>query len=118
MFTGRNLRGPHTMDVRDAEKEQDDFFDKYDGHWTKERAPKAFGIEDEDKLGNKEFENILKKCMQKLPALWAAVFTMKHIEEQPSDMICTELSVTSSNFWVIVHRTKLNLRDCLQKHWI
>ena len=104
--------------VIDAEREQEDFFDAETGHWTIEHGPREFGIEDKDHLVNKEFESILQKCLQKLPVLWRAVFTMKHIDDEPADVICAELKVSASNFWVITHRTKLNLRACLQKNWI
>jgi RNA polymerase sigma-70 factor (ECF subfamily) len=56
--------------------------------------------------------------MQKLPALWMSVFTMKHMDDQTTEIICAELKLTAANFWVIIHRTKLNLRACLQKNWI
>lgn len=105
-------------DVRRAEQEQSDFFDPEDGHWTNEHAPITFGIDDHDPVENKEFNSILQKCMQKLPALWISIFTMKHMDDQSTDMICSELKLTQSNFWVIIHRTKLNLRACLQKNWI
>ena len=36
--------------------------------------------------------------MQKLPALWMSVFTMKHMDEETTDVICAELKVTPSNF--------------------
>jgi RNA polymerase sigma-70 factor (TIGR02943 family) len=110
--------GLNTMDLKNAEQEQNDFFDQHDGHWKLKHAPISFGIHENDQLVNKEFMLILKKCMQKLPILWTAVFTMKHIEDQSTDVICAELKVTDSNFWVIIHRTKLNLRACLQKHWL
>lgn len=106
------------IDVKQAEEEQADFFDENTGHWTAERAPQPFGIEDSDPLTAKEFNRILMLCMQKLPALWLSVFTMKHIDEESTDTICSELKLTSSNFWVIIHRAKLNLRACLQKNWI
>jgi RNA polymerase sigma-70 factor (TIGR02943 family) len=105
-------------DVEKAEDEQADFFDPEDGHWMAERAPREFGIAHHDPVVSKEFNHILQKCMQKLPALWMSVFTMKHMEDQTTDIICTELKLTSANFWVIIHRTKLNLRACLQKNWI
>ena len=89
-----------------------------DGHWKEEHWPKVFGVEDNDPLHNKEFNSVLQKCMQKLPALWLAVFTMKHMDDEPTTVICTELKVSDSNFWVIIHRAKLNLRACLQKNWI
>src|SRR5579859_6875339 len=105
-------------DVQRAEQEQADFFDPEDGHWMNEHAPITFGIDDHDPLANKEFNSILQKCMQKLPALWLSIFTMKHMDDQTTDTICSELKLTQSNFWVIIHRTKLNLRACLQKNWI
>lgn len=110
--------GLRNTEVITAEKEQVDFFDEGSGHWIADYGPKEFGIEDKDHIINKEFELILQKCIEKLPILWKAVFTMKHIDEEPTDTICTELKVTASNFWVIIHRAKLNLRACLQKNWI
>jgi RNA polymerase sigma-70 factor (TIGR02943 family) len=105
-------------DVLYAEQEQYDFFDPANGHWNRVHIPMLFGIEDQDPILNKEFIHILQTCMQKLPALWLAVFTMKHMEDQSTEVICSDLKVTPSNFWVIIHRAKLNLRACLQKNWI
>jgi len=103
--------------VKVAEKEQEDFFYD-DGHWREEHYPREMGIEDNDPLHNKEFNQVLQRCMKKLPDLWLTVFTMKHMEDESTENICTELKVSSANFWVIIHRTKLNLRACLQKTWI
>ena len=94
----------------------DEFFEE-SGHWKEGRYPESFGIEDVA-LENKEFDGILQSCMKKLPILWKSVFTMKHIDEESSETICNELDITSSNFWVIHHRAKVNLRDCLQRNWI
>jgi len=110
--------GLRKADVEEAETEQFNFFDEETGHWNVEYGPKEIGIEDKDHIVSKEFEQVLQKCLQKLPVLWKAVFTLKLIEEEPTDTVCAELKVTASNFWVIIHRTKLNLRACLQKNWI
>lgn len=109
--------GLNNATVKLAEQEQQDFFVE-DGHWSEAHYPREFKAEDSDPLHNKEFNKVLQYCMQKLPALWLAVFTMKHMEDQPSSVICSELKLTDANFWVIIHRTKLNLRACLQKTWI
>jgi RNA polymerase sigma-70 factor (ECF subfamily) len=108
----------YSADINEAEQEQADFFNADDGHWTSERAPQSFGIDGNDPLISKEFNQILQKCMMKLPGLWMSVFTMKHMDEETTDIICAELKLTAANFWVIIHRTKLNLRACLQKNWI
>ena len=110
--------GLRSTETEAAEQEQNEFFDQDTGHWLKQYGPVEIGIEDKDHLVSREFEEILKKCLQKLPVLWKAVFTMKHIDEEATDTICAELKVTPSNFWVIIHRAKLNLRACLQKNWI
>lgn len=99
-------------------QDPDDFFEAEDGHWKVQYQPKAFGLETYDPLLGKEFNHILRQCMQKLPSLWLSVFTMKHMDEETTETICSELKVTSSNYWVIIHRAKVNLRACLQKNWI
>ncbi len=104
-------------DVSDAEQEQKDFFDPDDGHWNEDFRPKEIGVE-EDLLVNDEFSIILQKCMEKLPVLWSAVFAMKHMDDDATENICEVLKITPANFWVIIHRAKLNLRACLQKNWI
>jgi len=93
------------------------FFEE-EGHWTVEQRPTAFGIETDARINEKEFNNVLQGCMQKLPPLWLSVFTMKHVDEELTDTICAELKISASNFWVIIHRAKVNLRACLQKNWL
>jgi len=99
-------------------QEYDVFFESDTGHWKRGHYPEAFGIEEPSSLEHLEFEGIVSACIAKLPPLWASVFTMKHIEDEPSEEICSRLAITASNFWVISHRVKVSLRDCLQKNWI
>jgi RNA polymerase sigma-70 factor (TIGR02943 family) len=95
-----------------------EFFDADKHHWKEEHWPAPFGTEEHDPLHNKEFMNVLQRCLQKLPPLWISVFRMKHMDGEGTEMICQELRISSSNFWVIIHRAKVNLRSCLQKNWI
>jgi len=118
VYRKRSSEVTKNADMSITEQRQQDFFDQDDGHWNDEHRPAAFGIEQADALESKEFQKILQTCLRKLPALWLSVFTMKHVDDQPTSKICTELKITSSNFWVIIHRTKVNLRSCLQKNWI
>lgn len=100
-----------------VEDERKDFFDAESGHWTEKDYPRAFGLEVDNPLMMKELGSILNECLAKLPGLWFSVFSMKHMDDLASELICTELKLTAANFWVIMHRTKLNLRACLQKNW-
>lgn len=95
-----------------------EFFDPDLNNWKKEHWPAPFGIEAQDPLNNKEFNQVLQQCLQKLPSLWMSVFTLKHMDDEDTGSICKALGITPSNFWVIIHRAKVNLRACLQKNWI
>lgn len=100
-----------------TDHDEQDFFDAETGHWTALHAPRAFGIESFDPLIQKELGDILRQCLQKLPGLWFSVFTMKHVDDEDTNTICTINRITPSNFWVIMHRAKVNLRACVQKNW-
>ena len=65
-----------------------------------------------------EFMHVLNECKNRLNEVQNAVFTMKYIDGEDSEMICKELNISSSNYWVLVHRAKLKLRECLEKNWM
>lgn len=71
----------------------------------------------EDRMENEELGNAIQNCLAKLPAKQAQVFTMKTIEGLDTDTICNELNLTPSNLWVLIHRARTSLADCLQKNW-
>lgn len=102
---------------QEAEPEPE-FFEMDNGHWKEVYAPRILGVEDTDPLANKELMAILRICLQKLPALWLSVITMKHLDEAETKVICRELKLTAANFWVIIHRAKVNLRACIEKAWL
>jgi len=92
-----------------------EFFEADNGHWKEEFAPRPFGIEAADEMLRKELAAILQRCIQRLPALWRSIFSLKHFDDEATETICRDLKITPANFWVIIHRAKLNLRACLQK---
>ncbi|WP_293743496.1 sigma-70 family RNA polymerase sigma factor [uncultured Pedobacter sp.] len=116
-YRKRSISSVKDLREIDLEGELKDFFDTESGHWTEKDYPRAFGLEMYNPLMIKELGFVLNKCLAKLPGLWFSVFSMKHMDDLASEQICNELKLTNANFWVIMHRTKLNLRACLQKNW-
>ena len=104
-------------ELQSTEENRTNFFEE-NGHWKKKNEPETWGIEEADPLEKEELENILKGCMKKLPVNWALVFSMKYMDGEDSHKICKELNLSPSNFWVIIHRAKLSLRACINKHWL
>jgi RNA polymerase sigma-70 factor (ECF subfamily) len=90
----------------------------HQGHWIMERAPKEWKGDLDDPIHQQEFRGILEKCLSMLPDKLKAVFVLKYIEEINSEEVCKELGCTSSNLWVMMHRAKLRLRDCIELKWL
>lgn len=88
------------------------------GHWTKEAGPANWGIDFNETIQTKEFYGILEQCKNKLQQMQQAVFSMKYLEDLDAEEICKVLQITPSNYWVLMHRAKLQLRSCLEKNWI
>jgi len=87
-------------------------------HWTAEDAPKEWGINYHQTIENKEFYSILEQCKSKLQQMQQSVFVMKYLEDLDTEEICKVLGITTSNYWVLIHRAKLGLRNCLEKNWV
>lgn len=87
------------------------------GHWAKGFYPKELTIDPEDSSAQADFHRILEGCSAKLNDIQKNVFFMKYMDDLSSDDICLQLSITSNNYWTILHRAKVQLRACLEKNW-
>ena len=61
---------------------------------------------------------IIQWCISNLPTNLAAAFVMKMIDEAGSDEVCKELEITPSNLWVMLHRARLKMRECVENKWL
>ena len=111
----RKTSGPE-LTTLDEECQIDDFDALFDetGHW--ENPPANWGNPESD-LERREFFDIMDLCLEKLPPNTARVFMMREVMELESDEICKELSITSTNLWVIMYRARVSLRECLEQNW-
>ena len=94
-------------------EEFDPLFDD-SGHW--ENPPADWGDPDQA-LSQREFLDIMQFCLEKLPPNTGRVFMMREVMGMDSEEICKELSITSTNLWVILYRARIALRQCLEQHW-
>lgn len=89
-----------------------------DGDWKQDAQPKDWGIDYSKALENKELALVLNRCIDKLQEKQKQLILLKLVEEEDTENVCKELNITSTNYWVIIHRAKLQLRTCLEKNWI
>lgn len=94
----------------------DHFFDA-DGSWKPEASPNNWQENEDHLLDNVEFNLVLQKCMKKLPENWYFAIHFKYLESKDGKEICQELGITSSNYWKMLQRAKLQLKMCLENSW-
>lgn len=110
--------------VREYQKESldhlassEDYFDSK-GHWKKDAKPQPWNFSEEKGIEQEEFYNILQNCLKRLNEMQRISFVMKYMDDADTSEICKELQITASNYWVLIHRAKLQLRKCMETNWI
>lgn len=89
---------------------------KANAHWTPQSRPTDWG-NPEESLRQKHFWEVFDACLNHLPENTARVFMMREFLEFETTEICKELSLSTSNCNVILHRARNGLRKCLQGSW-
>lgn len=86
-----------------------------DGQWMSEHAPTSWSEEVMQDDGT--LMEILQYCISLLSPKMTATFNMKTLEEISTEDICKELGISESNLWVLMHRARLQLRECVENNW-
>lgn len=92
----------------------DDALFQADGHWRE--APQDWG-DPEHCLRQLDFMRVLEACVEQLPGQQGRLFMMREWLELDSEEICKKLAISPTNLWVMLHRARLRLRECLQLNW-
>jgi RNA polymerase sigma-70 factor (ECF subfamily) len=85
-----------------------------DGHWT--TPPGTWG-DPHKTLEQDGFWAAFETCVQAVPGVAGRVFLLRELAGLEPEEICKDLALSKSNYWVLMHRARLRLRDCLDKHW-
>jgi RNA polymerase sigma-70 factor, ECF subfamily len=84
------------------------------GHWL--QAPAAWSDPDAS-LEQAQFFAALEQCLARLPARTAQAFMMREHLGFATEEICKELAITPTHCWVLLHRARSALRECLDTNW-
>ncbi len=88
------------------------------GSWKSEARPADWCVDWSDTVECIEFRQILDRCLQALNPRQRTTFVLREMEELPSEEICNTLRISPTNLRVILHRVRLRLRACLERHWL
>ena len=92
----------------------DDLFNK-NGWW--QVKPANWPADPGDVLDTKEFWEAFRHCLENLPQRLRTVFSLREMDEQPTDAVCDALKVTPGNLGVLLYRARMGLRRCLEINW-
>lgn len=88
-----------------------------EGDWLEEQVADPFSSFENSTIENEELGLAIHECISKLPKKQALVFKMKTLQGISTEDICNELDINPSNLWVMIHRARTALMDCLNKNW-
>lgn len=88
-----------------------------EGDWLETNIADPFDKTAEDNFENEELGLAIHDCMSKLNKKQFDVFKMKTILGMETEDICNDLNITASNFWVLIHRARTAMAECLEKNW-
>jgi RNA polymerase sigma-70 factor (TIGR02943 family) len=103
----------------DTEFVADEFSEKFVsiGFWNHDKGPAEWKPEPDEVAHRREFWRTMRDCLAKLPEKVRAVFTMREMDDISSKDICATLSISDSNLWLMLHRVRMALRECLEMNW-
>ena len=84
------------------------------GHWNPRLGEWA---NPDGALEQKQFFEAFERCLDKLPKATGRVFFKREVMGIDTDDICKEEDISASNCWVMLHRARLALRECLDRNW-
>ena len=102
----------------DLEFLEDEMSHKFiDQGWNHDRGPAKWKSEAEVVMDRAEFWQTFRDCLSKLPARVGDVFMLREMEEMETAQICEALRISQNNLWVMLHRARMALRECLELNW-
>jgi len=105
----RSQRQQHAEEIS-----MDAFFDQK-GHWK--TGSLDWGSDPAALLEQRDFWDIFQKCFGGLPSSLAETFMLRELEQCEPGEVCANLEISESNLWVRLHRARILLKECLEKHW-
>ena len=111
-------RGRETS-FTDLEFLEDECADRFvtEGFWVHMRGPKEWRPGPDEVMDRDDFWKTMRDCLGKLPERIATVFMMREMDEVESKEVCATLSIYENNLWVMLHRARMALRECLAVNW-
>ena len=103
--------------VESVDTGSDAFNARFTARGTWQHPPAKWAASPEKTVESKAFMDAFYQCLSALPERLARIFQLREIDGVSGQALCDEMDVTPSNSWVMLHRARMRLRECLEANW-
>jgi RNA polymerase sigma-70 factor (ECF subfamily) len=111
----KKIREPSTDKIETLTDLADSDFDDR-GEW--QNRPIKWAINPDKIYEQKEFLDVLYRCLADLPERLAEAFILREMDGLSTEDICKVLNITPTNSWVMLYRARMSLRRCIENKWL
>jgi RNA polymerase sigma-70 factor (ECF subfamily) len=79
--------------------------------------PKPWAFDPDEAFAQEEFWSAFQGCLEGLSDQMRTAFYLKMVDEVETEEICKELDITDNYLWVMLHRARAQLKECLEHKW-
>ena len=101
------------VDMENPYGEFDAAFDET-GHWGHTLI--EWGTP-ETSLENRRFWQVFEACLSAMPRRLAQLFMLREVVGAETEKVCKEMDITPTNLWTMLYRSRMSLRQCLERNW-
>lgn len=91
--------------------------DRFDAKGSWSHPPEDWDVDPAELAQRKEFWDIFQRCLERLPGRQDEAFYLRVIDGLTGREVCKILGISPTNLWVMLHRARARLRDCLEALW-
>ena len=114
-YIRKKIREPSSDKIETLSDLVDSDFDDRGG-W--QIGPFKWAINPDKIYEQKEFLDVLYRCLAELPERLAEAFMLREMDGLSTEEVCKVLDITATNSWVMLYRARMSLRRCLENKWL
>jgi RNA polymerase sigma-70 factor (ECF subfamily) len=114
-YIRKKIREPSSDRIETLTDLMDSDFDD-GGKW--QAQPHKWAVNPGKIYEQKEFFDVLYHCLAELPGNLAEAFMLREMDGLSTSEVCKALDITATNSWVMLYRTRMSLRRCLENKWL
>ena len=114
-YIRKKIREPSSDNIETLSDLADADFNDH-GEW--QIRPFKWAINPGKIYEQKEFLDVLYRCLAELPERLAQAFMLREMDGLSTEEVCKVLDITATNSWVMLYRARMSLRRCLESNWL